>query len=164
MITASFIVSLLALAGSLGIGIRQIQMSRGASHLNLSMAFLGQYFEGGFADSEKFVQTEIASFDDGECTLSDLPEAARAHATKIAGLYQMLGHLSACKVIDGNTFRYVLGVNSVRSWHALSPFILRGRSVDPSGIGYRFFEDLAARCSKIDSTTTVRRFRLTEMS
>jgi hypothetical protein len=46
---ASFIVSLFALAGSLGIGIRQLRMSRGASHLSLSMSFLNQYFDGGFA-------------------------------------------------------------------------------------------------------------------
>lgn len=163
MIIASFIVSLLALAGSLGIGIRQLQMSRGASHLNLSMAFFGQYFDGGFADSEEFVHAEIAGFDDGECTLFTLPEAARMHAVKVANLYQMLGHLSACGVIDGKTFRYMLGVNAVRSWRALSPFILRGRSADPGGVGYRFFEDLAARCAMIDSSATMRRFRLIEM-
>jgi hypothetical protein len=163
MITASFIVSLLALAGSLVIGIRQIQTSRGASHLNLSMAFLSQYFDGGFADSEEFVQTQISRFDDGTCTLLTLPEAARIHAIKVAGLYQMLGHLSVSSVIDGDTFRYLLGVNAVKSWQALSPFILRGRGTDPSSVGYRFFEDLAARCAKIDSATTVRRFRLMEM-
>lgn len=163
MIIASFIVSLLALAGSLGIGIRQLQMSRGASHLNLSMAFLNQYFDGGFADSERFVQTQLARFDDGECTLSTLPEAARLHATKVASLYQMLGHLSVCKVLDGNTFRYILGINAVRSWRALNPFISRERSADPDGVGYRFFENLAAGCARIDSTTAVRRFHLIEM-
>jgi hypothetical protein len=160
---ASFIVSLFALAGSLGIGIRQLRMSRGASHLSLSMSFLNQYFDGGFADSERFVHAELAIFDDGERTIATLPGSARLHATKVAGLYQMLGHLSVCKVIDGNTFRYMLGINVVRSWKALSPFILRERSADPGGVGYRFFEDLAARCTRIDGTAATRRFRLITM-
>lgn len=90
----------------------------------------------------------------------DLPEPLNRHAYRVATLYQMVGYLSAIGSTDRNAIRYFFGVNAVRVRKSLEPHIRAQREQYPDLTGYRFFEDIAARSSDIDSASAVKTYKL----
>jgi hypothetical protein len=79
---------------------------------------------------------------------------------QVAYLYQTIGYLAALRAVDRRTVRYLVGVRAVSVWRSLAPFVAREREVNAAGVGFRFFEDLAARCSELSAAETVNHFRL----
>jgi len=161
MALASLLVSAFAIAISSGTALRQMRLTRSASHLMLSAELLKQYLDAGFTESERFVHDQLASHE--PLPLSNLPEDARVHVEKVTTMYQMIGILAATGAVDRSFARYLFGVNVVRSWHALKPFIEAQRKMDPTGVGFRFFEDLAARIATVDSNEVIKKFKLREL-
>jgi hypothetical protein len=58
--------------------------------------------------------------------------------------------------------RYLVGTRAVRVWQSLAPFIAKERESNPSGVGFRFFEDLATRCAELSAAAAAKQFRLRE--
>lgn len=160
MATASVIVSIMALIVSTVVAVRQFRLARGAAHLNLGVDVLSRCLDGDYAESERIVNSELPA---EAVPMVDLPGDVNRHAYRVATLYQMVGYLSAIGSTDRQNIRFFFGVNAVRAWKSLEPHILAQRETYPSLVGYRFFEDLAARSSEADFATAIKLFRLRSM-
>lgn len=153
-------VSIAALLASIAVAVRQFRLTRGAAHLSLGVDILGRYLESDFAESERIVMSQNFTVDNPSCALIDLPEPLNLHAYRVATLYQMVGYLSATGATDRKAMRHFFGLNAVRVWKSLEPYIKAQREQYPNLTGYRFFEDLAARSSEINSTSAVKVYQL----
>jgi hypothetical protein len=155
----SLAISLIALATSGVIALRQTRLAGNANHLALVMTVL-QSINGDLPHSEEHLR-------DGATRLtgpmSDLPQPVRAHAFRIAYEYQTLGYLSRTGIVDRQVLRHLVGVRVVSAWRTLAPVILAERDHYPQRPGFRFFEDLAADCADLDASAVMRRFRLRGM-
>jgi hypothetical protein len=124
----------------------------------VAIDILRQRLEGTFRDSERFIRQDLPQVP--VQPILGLPRPARDHALRVASLYQMIGYLSATRAVDPKLMAYMFGIDAVRSWRNLQPYIEAQRTADTDGVGYRFFEDLAARCTRINAAETVSRFKL----
>jgi hypothetical protein len=155
---ASLFVAVIAIILSTATAIRQIHAARSSTHVSLALDVLRQYLEGGFLESEAYVRSSLQ--DVPVQPLMNMPVETREHVTRVATMYQMVGYLAATKAISPSSARYLFGVNAVQSWNSLRPFIEMQRRADPSSVGYRFFEDLAAGCKDLNPSDTMRTFKL----
>lgn len=78
---------------------------------------------------------------------------ARQHAWTISVLYQQVGHFAISGLIDGDIIKQTWGLNFVRSWNALVPFVAHVRHSNKEGISLKDgafsrkdFETFAAEC------------------
>lgn len=152
----SLAISLVALATSGLIAVRQAALARNANHLALVTAVM-QNVNGDLLHSEDCLRAELTT-DSGP--LSGLPEPIRGHALRTAYEYQTIGYLSRTGVVDRDVVRHATGVRVVNAWTLLAPAIQSERERNPGRPGFRFFEDLAVECSQMDTSSVMRRFRL----
>lgn len=152
------VVAIISIIVSLMTALRQVRTARDSTHVNLALDVLRRYLDSDLSESEQFMRQRISAVP--IVAISELPNDVRIHAVKVATLYQTVGYLAASGAVDSKTTQYLFGINAVRNWESLGPYIAAQRRADPAGVGYRFFEDFAARCSDLNSLGTVERFNL----
>src|SRR5215470_4382810 len=156
----NFTLATLALTVSGVIAVRQLLISRRANYLAMSLHLLNETTTTEFLNSEEYVVKRLGVEHRAECGISGLPEPARSKVWRVAYMYQTVGYLAVLRAVDRRMVKYLVGVRAANAWRSLSAFIEVERESNSTGVGFRFFEDLASHCVNLTPADAVKQFRL----
>ncbi|WP_328475995.1 hypothetical protein OHA21_20770 [Actinoplanes sp. NBC_00393] len=150
-------VSIMALAASISIGIRQVGMAReqvlAAKKMNnthVAVELLTQECRSEhFLDSEEFVLRRLRAAHGPEAGVDGLPVDARKHITRIGLYYSSLGMMSAMGAVDHALLISSTHYRVRRCWAILEPYILQERKIRKSTY-MAYFEHLATVAAESD--------------
>jgi hypothetical protein len=157
---ANFALAALALAISGVIAVRQLLIARRTNYLAVSLQLLNEMTAAEFLNSEEYVVKRLGEEHRAERGISGLPEPARSKVWRVAYVYQTVGYLAALRAVDRRMIQYLVGLRAANAWRSLSAFVAVERESNSTGVGFRFFEDLASHCVNLSPANAVRPFRL----
>ncbi|GGS29055.1 DUF4760 domain-containing protein [Actinokineospora fastidiosa] len=141
---AALAISLTALVISLLLTLRQIRLASGKIHLPVILESFKETRDARWFEAQEYVLTELTKEHEPTCGHRGLPEQARAHVDTIGLFFDDLGKLIAHGMIDQSLVIGGYGLNIVRLWDAISPYVYTERRAH--GLHFWvYFEDLAAR-------------------
>jgi len=156
----NFTLAALALTVSGAIAVRQLLIARRANYLAVSLHLLNETATAEFLNSEEYVVKRLGEEHRAECGISGLPEPARSKVWQVAYMYQTVGYLAVLRAVDRRMVTYLVGLRAVNAWRSLSAFVEVERESNSTGVGFRFFEDLASRCVNLSPANAIKQFRL----
>jgi hypothetical protein len=139
--------SILALALSSLIGLRQAKYMRDASHVDVALEYFREFRTPKFLESMDYVRTHMPAGPE-DYGLLHLPDQAKEHALKVGYFFQSLGFLVKFGITDADMWINCMGRQITTAWEAISPYAKAERKRGVLGVAsLHFFEDLAARCT-----------------
>ncbi|ROO86707.1 hypothetical protein EDD29_4285 [Actinocorallia herbida] len=149
---AALSISLTALVISIRLGLRQIRVASGGLHLPVVLETFDYSRSTAWFEAQEYVLTTLAHEHHAETGWRGLPEEARTHVNIIGLFYDDLGKLVAHGVIDQSLVIGSYGMNIVRLWDSLAPFVYTERREHVPQF-WMYFEDLAARTAALPPET-----------
>jgi hypothetical protein len=156
----NLMIATVALIISTAVAARQLLAAKRAGHVEASWQVLNETCGTKFLSDEQYILAALAKEHSAAAGLSGLPEPVRSDIQRVAYVYQTIGYLSSLGAIDKKMTRYLVGLRVVSVWQSLAPFIEAERNLHGDRVGFRFFEDLAYRCSGLTVERAVAEFRL----
>ncbi|GAA2523345.1 DUF4760 domain-containing protein [Winogradskya humida] len=145
---SSLVVSILALAVSGGVAVRQLVRMRHSNMLPVALDLFREFRTPHFRDNMRYIVEDLwTEHPPGDDTgILDLPDDDRARVVPVVSYFNNVGVLVANGVVDASTVRSFMGGSVLRAWDRAAPYLRteRRHRADPSYNAY--FEHLAARC------------------
>lgn len=124
----ALVISLAALATSAFFAIRQIGTARNANQLPVMNEILRRFFSPKFRYQEELLWDNLK--DQGEdVAYSQLPDNLRKAADSVCSVYLMLAYVVSLKIVDRRLAILPISYRVVRTWEAVSPFVVRERKL-----------------------------------
>ncbi|GAA2589594.1 hypothetical protein GCM10010435_80250 [Winogradskya consettensis] len=156
---SSLVVSILALAVSGGVAVRQLVRMRHSNMLPVALDLFREFRTGQFRDNMRYIVEDLwTEHPPGDDTgILDLPDNDRARVIPVVSYFNNVGVLVANGVVDETVVRGFMGQSVLRAWDRAAPYLRAERlhRADPSYNA--FFEHLAARCIALPPTTDLDR-------
>lgn len=153
--------SIVALALSSRIGLRQTKYMRDDSHIDIALEYFREFRTPEFLASLNYVRTQLAEDHDPQCGLLRLPSPAREHALKVGYFFQSLGFLVKFGITDADMWVTCMGRQITTAWEAISPYAKVERERGVLGVAsLHFFENLASLCAESSHQEQLRRLKL----
>ena len=124
----TLVIALAALAVSSLFAIRQIGTARNANQLLVVNEILREFWSSKFRHQEELLWDKIK--DQGEdVAYSQLPDNLREAADNVCSTYLMLAHVVSLRMVDRKLAILPISYRVVRTWEAVSPFVVRERKL-----------------------------------
>jgi hypothetical protein len=157
----SLTLSVIAVVVSTMIACLQLVKSSQTNHLTILSQFVQISMSADFLESEAWIYSMLPGDSSApSVALSKLAAPGREHVVRVAGFYQLVGYLVCLGVLKERVVRPMIGVRAKQAWEVLAESIKSERVIYPGAVGYRFFEDLAARTQDVTFQTIVKKYRL----
>jgi hypothetical protein len=142
---ASIVLSLIAVATSSLLLVRQTLFMRHANEIPVSVGLYQEWRSAEFQTARDYIRKSLSSKCDPSTGLSALPDEARKSSNRIAALYSSLGALVTLGLVDERFAVSLLGDAAEADWSILEPFIFRQREISGDIYIYAFYEDFVCR-------------------
>jgi hypothetical protein len=142
---ASLLLSLIAVATSTILLVRQTVFMRHANEIPVSVDLYQEFRSAEFQTAEEYVLKALSVSHDPSIGLSKLPNEARNPSYRVAAFYSSLGALVALGLVDERFAVSLLGDAAERDWRTLEPYIFRERELCGDNYVFAFYEDLVCR-------------------
>jgi hypothetical protein len=124
---SALLLSLLALAVSTRLAVKQQAMQRHANTLPALSLLLAEFRSANFHESYEYVCSRLQEHP-AECGISGLPREARRHVYAVCYLYQHLGELVRLGVVNERELLIPARNRLTAVWSAVQPFVLSERA------------------------------------
>lgn len=158
----ALIFSVLAIAVSGWMALRQTRIMRQANQLPIIVELFQEFRGQSIQDSERFILLELRRQHDPNLGYTNLPEPAKAHVHNINTFFISIGVLIAYGVIDAEIMITIIGYRAQQIWSVLEPFVRREREIRGSSYG-DYFEDFVSRCCRTPPETLMEQLKLGRM-
>jgi hypothetical protein len=142
---ASLALSLIAIATSTLLLLRQTIFMRHANEMPVSVGLYQEFRSAEFQAAEEYILKSLPGDYDPSIGLSNLPTEARNPSYKVASFYSSLGALVTLGIVDERFAVSLLGDAAERDWRTLEPYIVRERELCGDEYVFAFYEDLVCR-------------------
>ncbi|GAA1259033.1 hypothetical protein GCM10009665_56480 [Kitasatospora nipponensis] len=158
----SLIVSIMALAVSGLLALRQLRSAQSANILAMILSGFSESRDPAYAEAIEYVLYRLR--DDYPQPMSYLAfaEPHKAHVRRVALFFDDLGKLVAHGVVDEKLIIGAYGRSLLRAWTVLAPFVYLERS-EHQRTPMRYFEDLAHRVDRTSPDTVYANLRLGQL-
>lgn len=149
-------VSVVALATSTWLALRQVGLMRRANHLPVLIDYLSEYRNSSFVEQEESIWRQLPAADQ-DVPLSQLPADIRVSAYSVSVYYQILANVMAFSALDTSLAVLVTHYRAVRTWEAVEPHVRAERRLrgDPYSF-LNFFEEFVLLIRRTDIPDTYR--------
>jgi hypothetical protein len=121
--------SVVALAISTWLALRQGLLSKRANHMPAYLHLLSEFRSREFNDHYLYVCEKLTREHGAELGISGLPENAREAIYDIAYYYQTFAILVLTRIVDEDIILAFLHWRIVRVWDAIAPYVAREREI-----------------------------------
>lgn len=142
---ASILLSIIAVATSTLLLVRQTLFMRHANEIPVSVDLYQEWRSTEFQTAREYVRESLAGSIDPSMGLSELPKEARILSRRVAAFYSSLGALVALGLVDERFAVTLLGNVAEADWRILEPYIFRQREISGYDDIYTFYEDFVCR-------------------
>jgi hypothetical protein len=139
------LLSAIALATSFAVSRRQLRLAQNSNVLPVIIQMFKETREPEFSRAVEYISRRLATDHPHSNGYRSLPREPRDHIRRIGLFYDDVGKLVAHGVVKEQLVIGAYGLNIVRMWEALAPYIYSERAQSAKSMLY--FEDLAARAS-----------------
>ena len=124
----ALVVSVLALAVSATLALRQVNLSKSANQLSGVVELTKELRSQSFLDRERYVNTRLREDHPSGVAQTQLPSLAGDNVQVVASLFNSVGILVAFDgALDERIAVSVFGYRAERAWKSLEPFITAER-------------------------------------
>jgi hypothetical protein len=142
---ASILISLVAIATSTLLVVRQTLFMRHANEIPVSVELYQEWRSAEFQTARAYIRESLSSSYDSSMGLSKLPIEAYIPSYRVAAFYSSLGALVNLGLVDERFAVALLGGSAEADWRTLEPYILRQREMAGSDYVFAFYEDFVCR-------------------
>lgn len=141
----SLLLSVVAVATSTLILVRQTVFMRHANEIPVSVELYQEFRSAEFQAAEEYVLKALLASNDQSIGLSNLPSEARNPSYRVAAFYSSIGALVTLGLVDERFAVSLLGDAAERDWRTLEPYIFRERQLCGDDYVFAFYEDFVCR-------------------
>jgi hypothetical protein len=142
---ASIVLSLIAVATSSLLLVRQTLFMRHANEIPVSVDLYQEWRSAEFQTAREYIRKSLSSKHGPSIGLAALPGEARNPGYRIAAFYSSLGALVTLGLVDERFAVSLIGDAAEADWSILEPYIFRQREISGDGYIFAFYEDFVCR-------------------